>query len=231
MSQVAALARMRFSGYARSQRMLAPVLATLVVIYVVHNGNPAPPGEAFAFSAMALFGILAWQSKLAFDTEPDAQRQLSYLAVGSAQAEVRAGLMAAAITAVPTVLVAVLVPLALGALDTESFPGGAMGALALGVWVHVLAAVPAVAVGAIASRPITVTRGWGVAMLAGATVVILVLALPDVRIVRWLVPQLMGPSKAADAGDVLYGAIVTVHTIVWAVAVIGVYVLIRHRRR
>jgi hypothetical protein len=226
-SQVAALARMRFSGYARSQRVLAPVLATLAVLAVVHNGGTAAPTDAYGFSAMALFGIIAWQSKLAFDTEPDAQRQLSYLSIGSARRDVGAGLVAAALTAVPTVVVAVAAPWVLGAITADSVGG----AVALGVWVHLVAAVPAVAVGALASRPITLTRGWGAATLVGATVLVLVLDVAQVKVVRWLVPQLLGPAKAALHGDVLYGVVVSLHALIWSAALVGLYLLLRHRRR
>jgi hypothetical protein len=218
---------MRFSGYARSQRVLAPVLATLAVLAVVHNGGPVDPTDAYGFSAMALFGVLAWQSKLAFDTEPDAQRQLSYLAIGSARRDVGAGLVAAVITAVPTIAVALAAPWVLGAIRAESMGS----ALALGLWVHLVAAVPALAVGALASRPITLTRGWGAATLVGATVLVLVLDVAEIKVVRWLVPQLLGPAKAALHGDVLYGVIVTAHALVWSAALVGLYLLIRHRRR
>lgn len=231
MSQVAALARMRFSGYARSQRVLAPVLATLVVLTVVHTGGAGPAYEVYGFSAMALFGVLAWQSKLAFDTEPDSQRQLSFLAIASARREVGAGLLAAAVTAVPTIVVAVGLPWFVDAVKVEPGVGPALSAVALGVWIHIVAAVPALAVGAIASRPITQTRGWGVATLVGATVVVLVLDVSELKIVRWLVPQLMGPSKSAEHGDVLYGVIVTAHALVWAAVLVGAYLLLRQRRR
>jgi hypothetical protein len=222
---------MRFSGYARSQRLLAPVLATLAVLAIMYTGGSASAAQTYGFSAMALFGIFAWQSKLAFDTEPDAQRQLSYLAVGSARREVAAGLLAAVLTAVPTVIVGLTVPWLTGSVSTDGTVGATVGALGLGLWVLMVAAVPAVAIGAVASRPITRTRGWGVVTLVGGTVVVLVLDVADLRLVRWLVPQLMGPSRSAQEGDVLYGILVTVHALVWSALLALAYIGIRNRRR
>jgi hypothetical protein len=231
MSQVAALARMRFSGYARSQRVLAPVVATLFVLAVLYSSGRASPTDVYGLSAIILFGVMGWQAKLAFDTEPDAQRRLSYLAVGSARGDVIAGLISAAITAVPTIIVGVTVPWIAGAIATTGEPSAVLSAIGLGLWMHLVAAVPAVAVGALASRPITLSRGWGVTVLVTATVLVLVLGVADVPGVRWLVPQLVGALRSAQRADVLSGVLVTVHALVWsALALLG-YFALRNRRR
>jgi hypothetical protein len=229
-NQVYALARMRFVGYARSQRVIAPVLATLAVLGILHAGGKSSPVEAYGMSAIVLFGILAWQAKLSVDTEPDAQRKLSYLAVGSARRDMVAGLLAAGATAVPTILVGLAAAWFSSAVDAGD-DGSMVGALFFGVWVHLLAAVPAWAVGAFASRPVTRTRGWGVAMLVGASVLVLVLGIADAGPLRWLVPQLVGAIKAGEDGNVARGVAITLHAVVWSAVLFGAYTALRNRRR
>jgi hypothetical protein len=207
--------------------VLAPVLATLGILAAIHNGGRSTPTEVYGFSAIVLFGIMGWQVKLAFDTEPDSQRQLSYLAVGSARRDVTAGLISAALTALPTIAVGVAAPWIAGVIDADS-PGPAV---ALGLWIHFVAAVPAVAIGAIASRPITRTRGWGVTVLVGATVLVLVLGVADVPGIRWLAPQLVGAMRAARRGDVIDSALITLHAIVWSALLLLGYFGLRNRRR
>jgi hypothetical protein len=229
MSQVVALARMRFGGYARSQRVLAPVIATLCILGVLHNGSPSTATEAYGFSAIILFGVLGWQAKLAFDTEPDSQRQLSFLAVGSARRDVAAGLLSAAATAIPTILVALVAPWLVGAIAVGDSSVGA--AILLGLWLHVTAAVPAIAIGAIASRPITRTRGWGVTALVGGAVIVLVLGVANAPGIRWLVPQLLGLMRSAQRGDVVLALLLTVHAFVWSGLLFLGYFGLRNRRR
>jgi hypothetical protein len=230
-NQVLALSRMRFAGYARSQRVLAPVLASLALVAIVQAGGEASAVDAYGVSAVALFGIFAWQAKLSLDTEPDAQRQLSYLAVGSARREVAAGLVAAGVTAAPTLVVGMVAPWLAGTVQRPPTTVALVGALAFGIWVHLLSALPAVAVGAFASRAVTRTRGWGVAMLVGASVMVLVLGLNGAGPLRWLVPQLVGAIKAGEDGDLVAGVVITVHAIAWSALFYVGYLVLRLRRR
>jgi hypothetical protein len=231
LSAVLALSRMRFAGYARSQRALAPVLATLAALAIVHGGGGESPADVYGFSAITLFGILGWQAKLSVDTEPDAQRQLSFLAVGSARRDMLAGILAAGATALPTIVIGLVAPWLAGAIRPLDSSGSVLGAVLFGVWVHLLAAISGVAVGVCASRPVTRARGWGVSTLVGASVLVLVLGLADVGPVRWLVPQLVGAIRAGERGDVTAGVIITVHALVWSAVVFGGYVVLRSRRR
>ncbi len=232
-SQVAALSRMRFSGYAKSQRVLAPVLASLAMLAVLQVGGAASAVDAYGVSAVGLFGIFAWQAKLALDTEPDAQRQLSYLAVGSARREVAAGLLAASITAVPTVVVGMVAPWATGTIELPetATTGDIAASIGFGLWVHLISALPAVAVGAYASRAVTRARGWGVSMLVGASVLVLVLGLNGAGPLRWLVPQIVGAIKAGNDGNLVSGLVITVHAIAWSALFFGAYLVLRARRR
>jgi hypothetical protein len=230
MTQVLALSRMRFGGYARSQRVLAPVLATLVLLTMLQVSGGGSPADAYGMSALVLFSIFGWQAKLSLDTEPDVQRQLSLLAVGSGRREIAAGLVAAGLTTVPTILAGLLAPWLTGAMEVPPGAGGAVRALLFGLWVHVLAAVPGVAVGAWASRPITRTRGWGAVTLVGISIGVLVLDLtPGPQ--TWLVPQLVGAVRAGQTGSVLSGAVITVHALIWSALGIISYLAVRGSRR
>lgn len=231
MNQVVALSRMRFSGYARSQRVLAPVLASLALLAVLQVGGAASAVDAYGVSAVGLFGIFAWQAKLSLDTEPDAQRQLSYLAVGSARREVAAGLLAAGITAAPTLLVGMVAPWVTGTIEGPLTVGEIIGAIGFGIWVHLVSALPAVAVGAFASRAVTRTRGWGVTLLVGASVLVLVLGLNGAGPLRWLVPQIVGAIKAGNDGNLVAGLVITVHAVVWSGLFFVAYLVLRARRR
>jgi hypothetical protein len=230
-TQVLALSRMRFAGYARSQRVLAPVLASLALVAMLQAGGDASAVDAYGVSAVGLFGIFAWQAKLALDTEPDAQRQLSYLAVGSARREVAAGLVAAGLTAAPTLVVGMVAPWLSGTVQSPPTTVALVGALGFGLWVHLLSALPAVAVGAFASRAVTRTRGWGVAMLVGASVMVLVLGLNGAGPLRWLVPQIIGAIKAGEDGDLGSGVVITLHAIAWSALFFAGYLVLRARRR
>jgi hypothetical protein len=232
-TQVVALSRMRFGGYARSQRVLAPVLASLALLGVLQVGGAASAVDAYGVSAVGLFGIFAWQAKLALDTEPDAQRQLSQLAVGSARREVAAGLLTASLTALPTILVGLVAPWVTGTIrlaETVTI-GDNINSILFGIWVHLISAIPAIAVGAYASRAVTRARGWGVSMLVGASVMVLVLGLNGAGPLRWLVPQIVGAIKAGNDGDLLTGLVITVHAIVWSALFLAAYLVLRARRR
>ena len=64
----------------------------------------------YGVSALLLFPVLAWQTKLLLDAEPDAQRRIALSALGSPVRELLAGLAAAAVAALPLILLSVLLP-------------------------------------------------------------------------------------------------------------------------
>src|SRR5438034_4857486 len=102
--RVTPLIKMRLLGYLRTGRFILPLIAALVVLGVSFGGGRSTPASAYGTSALLLFPILAWQTKLLLDTEPDGQRRLALTALGSRGREVTAGLLAAALAAVPLVL-------------------------------------------------------------------------------------------------------------------------------
>jgi hypothetical protein len=227
-----ALIRMRLFGYVRSGRILAPLLSCLILLGMLYGGGRAQAGEAYGVSALLLFPVLAWQTKLLLDAEPDVQRRLALVAIGSMTREQAAGLLAAVLAAVPVIALGMAMPWALAGVQGPVHPGdpSLRSGIAVGLWAHVVIVGPAVALGALASRAVTRTVGTGMTILAGGAVLSLVLGLRDSPI-WWLVPPLMSATRLAARGFVPSRvAAISLHALLWtAVAVVG-YAIIRRVR-
>jgi hypothetical protein len=221
-----ALIRMRLIGYLRTGRFIIPLLATLVLLTILYGGGQAPPTQEYGVSALLIFPILAWQTKLLLDAEPDAQRRLALTAVGTGGLEVLAGLAAAAVAAVPVILLALILPWLFGAI-TEAHAGSA---LVLGAWAHLLVLPPALAVGGLSSRVITRTAGRGAAVLASGVVLAFVLGLRGSP-VPWLAPPLVSTAHTM-AGSVGVGAVLglTGWGLLWSAAAVFGYGWLRRTR-
>jgi len=214
---------MRLVAFLRSGRALPSLIATLVVLGVIYGGGRAEAAEAYGFSAVALFPIVAWQTKLLLDTEPDVQRRLAVVAVGRRR-EVAAGLGAATVAGVALVLFALAVPWVVGGIE-----GDAAG-IALGVWAHAASLVTAVGLGALASRPVTRSSLYGVAVLVTGSVLAIVLGLKG-SVAPWLAPPIMAAARDL-AGDRTTGALAghTLHAALWAAVAVAAYARIRRTR-
>ncbi|MFI0792485.1 hypothetical protein ACH4OY_07270 [Micromonospora rubida] len=197
---MSALVRMRLAGFLRTGRAIAPLLAGLLALGVLYGGGRAQPGEAYGVSAVVLFPVLAWQTKILLDVEPDVQRRLALVLAGAAR-ERAAGLLAAVVAGLGTVAAGLVYPWLVGGVTSQVTPGGRSLAagVALGVWAHLLALPAAVALGALASRAVTGSTGYGVAVLALGVVGTLVLGLSD-SVIPWLAPPVMSTARAAAAG-------------------------------
>ncbi|WP_260709928.1 hypothetical protein [Dactylosporangium aurantiacum] len=162
-----ALVRMRLAGFVQTGRAAAPLLAALVVLSILYGGGQAQAGEAYGVSAAILFAVLAWQTKILLDVEPDVQRRLGRVALGTAR-ETAAGVVAALLAGLPVILVALVLPWLVGGVTTpgRGDPPLAEG-VALGVWAHLLLLLPAVALGALSSRAVSVQTARGLAVLVG----------------------------------------------------------------
>jgi hypothetical protein len=195
-----ALVRMRLAGFLSSGRVLAPLIAGLVVLGVIYGGGPALAGPAYGYSAVMLFPVLAWQAKLLLDTEPDGQRRLARLAVG-ARREAGAGALAAAVFGLGICAVAMLAPWPLHAIRGP-VPGSVEPSMAtgigLGVLAHLLALPAGVALGALASRAVTRSVRNGIGVLVVGAVLVVVLGLSS-SFAPWLVPPVMATARALAA--------------------------------
>ncbi|GAA3758507.1 hypothetical protein [Micromonospora maritima] len=219
-----ALVRLRLAGFVRTGRALAPLLAGLLVLGILHGGGRARPAEAYGVSAVVLFPVLAWQTKILLDVEPDVQRRLARVVVGPVR-ERLAGLLAAFLAGLAVVVVALVVPWPLGGVTLAAGSGerSALVGVALGVWAHLLALPAAVALGALASRAITRSAGYGVAVLAVGTVGVVVFGLSD-SVAPWLVPPVMATARAVT-GPVSAGVglLLTGWAVLWAAVALAGY--------
>ncbi len=228
-----ALVRMRLRGYAVTGRALAPLLAGLVVLGTLYGGGRSQAGEAYGFSAVVLIPVLAWQTKMLLDAEPDVQRRLGAVALGCARREISCGLAAAVAAALPVVALALIVPWTLDGITGPQHPGDqSLGVgIALGLWAHLLLVPPAVALGALASRAVTRTAGNGVTVLAVGAVCAIILGLQGSP-APWLAPPAMAAARLATDGAgwlALLG--VTGWGLAWSAVALAGYFVLRHRRR
>jgi hypothetical protein len=173
-----------------------------------------------------MFPVLAWQTKLLLDTEPDVQRRLALVALRSRTREAIGGMSAAALVAVPVVLIALALPWIVDALKPVDVGNG----LLLGLWAHAIVVPPALALGALSSRVVAGTPGRAAAILAGGIVLALVLGLRSSP-VPWLAPPLISAAHTlaqGAKGAPLLG--LTAWALVWSAVVLSGYGWLRRTR-
>lgn len=196
-----ALTGMRIAAFLRGGRALPPAIAVLVVLGIIYGGGASPAAVAYGYSAAALFPVLAWLTKLVLDTEPDVQRRLARIAVGPVR-EAVAGVLAAGVLAVAVCVLAMGAPWLFNGIDKQQ--NLAVGVV-LGILAHVLAVPAALALGALASRAVTGGTRTGVAVLAVAAVLVVVLGLKG-SWAPWLVPPVMATARALNDANPPPGA-------------------------
>jgi hypothetical protein len=229
-----ALTRMRLAGFLRGGRASAPLITVLAVLFVLYGGGPSPAAAAYGYSAVCLFPILAWLTKLVLDTEPDAQRRLARLAVGPVR-EAAAGLLAATVLAIGVCVLAMLAPVPFRAV-TGPEPGSPEPSLLvgvlLGVLAHLLAVAAAVSLGALAGRAVTRRVLPGVGILVSGSILAVVMGLSG-SVAPWLVPPLMATARvlsgrtAPAAADLI---LLVAWTALWCTAVLVLYGRLRRDR-
>lgn len=224
--RVAPLVTMRVAGFVRSGRFIPTLLAALVLLSILYGGGQADAAEAYGVSALLMFPVLAWQTKLLLDAEPDVQRRLAVVALRSGRREAVAGLLAAAVVAVPVVAVALGLPWVVNGVKHAHAGTG----LLLGLWAHAIVLLPALAIGAWSSRVISATVGRATAVLVGGAVLGLILGLHGSP-VPWLAPPLMGTTRALanGIGAAALGGF-TAWALVWSTVVLAGYGWLRRTR-
>jgi hypothetical protein len=229
-----ALVRMRATGFIRSGRALAPIIASLVVLGVIYGGGASQAAPAYGYSAVMLFPVLAWMTKLVLDAEPDVQRRLARLTVGPRR-EAAAGLLAAAVIGLAFCVVAMLAPWPFHAIRGPEAGSGepalATGVV-LGILAHLLALPAAVALGAVASRAVTRSVRNGVTVLVAGAVVAVVFGLSG-SIAPWLVPPLMATARALNQRTLPSTVtfwLLSGWAVLWCAVVLAGYALLRRRR-
>ncbi len=226
-----ALARFQVAGYVRSYRALYPLIVVALLMAILLQQWPAThdprlyPGlvaGGYGDSAAFLVPIGAWAARSLLDTEPDVQRDLSWLAVRSPAA---AGLLAGFAVNLALALLLAIFPVA----QTISFglgPGLVLSGLAL----MVLAAAAATAFGAWTCRAVMPSTVLSVLALIGGFVLLLVLGMGALRavsipIVGWVRAAHRGPGHLAGALPGL-----SLQVVLWCLVVAGGYVTVRRTR-
>ena len=229
-----ALIRMRLAGFVRGGRALAPLIAGLVILGVIYGGGASEAASAYGYSALALFPLLAWQTKLLLDAEPDVQRKLARLTVG-ARREAVAGVAAAVLLGFAVCAVAMFAPIPFhairGPLPGTGEPSLAAG-IAVGVLAHLLAVPAGVALGALASRAVTRSVRNGVTVLVAGAVLAIVLGLRG-SWAPWLVPPVMAMARDLNASTLPPGGtflVLTGWAVAWCAVALGGYGWLRRAR-
>jgi hypothetical protein len=228
-----ALVRMRLVGFTRTGRAFAPLVAVLIVLSTLYGGGQSQAGEAYGVSAAIMFIVLSWQTKVLLDVEPDVQRRLSRLAVGGPRRELMAGLIAAFLAGLPMIVLALVLPWLFNGIavrpERATDPSLGLGIL-LGIWAHVLLLLPAIAVGALASRAVSGNVARGVAILLCGAIGGLVLGVNGSP-APWLAPPVIATARSTvSVPHPSMVVTVTVWSLLWsAVVLIGYDRLRRHR--
>jgi hypothetical protein len=227
-----ALAGMRVAAFVRSGRALAPLIAGLVVLGVIYGGGASAAAPAYGYSAVMLFPVLAWQTKLLLDAEPDVQRRLARLAVGPAR-ELAAGVLAAAVLGLAFCAAAMVAPVPFGGIrGPEPGEPGLLTGVAVGVLAHLLALLAALALGALAARAVTGTVRNGLTVLVVGAVLAIVLGLSG-SVAPWLAPPVMATARAATAVPLPPAGtfvLLTAWAVLWSAAALAGYAALRRRR-
>ncbi|GIG89702.1 hypothetical protein [Plantactinospora endophytica] len=226
-----ALARMRLAGFVRTARALPPLITGLVALSVLYGGGAAQAAEAYGVSAVVLFPVLAWQTKLLLDTEPDIQRRLAVVAAGR-RAELTGGLVAALLAGLALVPIALVLPWLVGGVTGPERPGDlpiGLG-LAVGLWAHLLVLPVAVALGALASRAATSSPLYGLTALVGGVVGAYVFGLKD-SVLPWIAPPVLATARVSTGGPTGWSvALLTGHALLWSALALAGYAWLRRRR-
>ncbi|MFJ2031387.1 hypothetical protein [Streptosporangium sp. NPDC087985] len=219
------LIRFKLAAYARSHRLLQPLIG-LMLMLVIFYSTLTPPGKelsAYGDSSGLLIVVFAWAARSLLDTEPPAQRLISMTAAGGPGREVGAGLLAAFTVNLGLAAIAVGTPLLHGFAAAPS-----SGDLARGALLHLLALSAGTALGALTSRPIMPSPAASMLVLFGGYVVLLLISLTPVG--PFTVP-IMPWMRAANAGtlDATLLPIVAA-SLFWSAAGLAAYARLRRTR-
>lgn len=216
-----ALARFQLEGYVRSLRALYPLIAVALLCLILLAGGPGGPNGlklatlGFADTAAFLFPIGAWATRALLDTEPDVQRQLSVVAVGSRTSSALASLLAG--YAMTLVLSAALIALPIVQGLQVGLSGRTIG---YGILLHLLVAAAATAFGACTSRVIMPSPALSTLALLGVPPLLLVLGTGPLS---WLSVPMIGWLRAAQHGPGGFASALpgtALHLVLWT-GVIG----------
>jgi hypothetical protein len=226
-----ALARFQVAGYVRSYRALYPLIVIALLMAILLQQWPAThdprlyPGlvaGGYGDAAAFLVPIGAWASRGLLDTEPDVQRDLSWLAV---RAPAVSGLLAGFAVNLALAGLLSIFPVA----QTVSF-GLGPGLILSGLALMVLAAVAATVFGAWTCRAVMPSAVLSILVLLGGFVLLLLLSTGPLHVVS--IP-VIGWDRAAHRGPSHLAAelpSLALQVLLWSTAVGAGYVAVRRTR-
>lgn len=104
---MSALCRYQLADFVRSQRWVPPLLVYLIVLGLVYSLDAGPAVPAYGVTAVALFPIVAWLTRLMLSTEDPVAREIT-VATARGQLRVQAALLiSAGVASLPFVALAI----------------------------------------------------------------------------------------------------------------------------
>lgn len=226
-----ALVRFQVAGYARSLRVLHPLIVVALVVVLVLVQGPAGPDASdlavgtFGDVAAFMFPVWAWAARALLDTQPDEQRALTALAARRRSTPTFAGLLSAYAVNVSLGVVALVIPL-FQAIQVESRGSAILAGCAL----NLLVVVPGTLIGAWTSRAVISDPGVSLlALLSALTAAILL----GIGRFSWLSVPLIDWLRIAHDGSAEFTSHfpgVAGHLALWS-ALAGIAYLVIARRR
>jgi hypothetical protein len=214
---VIALVRYTLRDFIRSHRFLPPLIVFGVLFAVLYAVHPTPVLSSYGATALAMYPLGAWYTAALLGAEDPVQRQVTTVNSGGAVRTHLARVLTTCLLMSPLILVALLVPAALGFLE---LPAGRtlLPYLGLGLLAHATAALTGVGLGLVWSPPMVQRTGY----TFGGILLCLVLTVPLNR----LAPPLAATRAMRDG--TLPGTVAAdlLPSLIGALAVTGVAVLI-----
>jgi hypothetical protein len=156
---VRALVHYTLRDFVRSHRFLPPLVVFGVVLAVLYAVHPTPVLSSYGATALAMYPLGAWYTAALLGAEDPVQRQVTIVNSGGAGRVYLAKVGTAALVLSPLVLIALLLPAALGFLELPAHQS-LLPYLGLGLLAHAVAGLTGVALGVLWSPPMVQRTGY-----------------------------------------------------------------------
>jgi len=172
---VSALCRYQLADFLRSQRWVPPLLVYLIVLGLVYSLDAGPAVSAYGVTAVAVFPVAAWLTRMMVTTEDPIAREIT-AATARGRLRVQAALLVSAgIATLPFVALAIGWA---GVANHHNIYGWT--AWLGGVGVHLLFAVLGVGLGALLAPPILHRPGAAVLGIIAVTLLSVIIRVSPV---------------------------------------------------
>lgn len=168
-----ALVHYTLRDFVRSHRFLPPLIVFGVVFATLYAVHPTPVLSSYGATALSMYPLAAWYTAALLGAEDPVQRQVTIVNSGGAARTDLAKVLTACLLASPLVLIALLLPAALGFLEMPAHET-LLPYLGVGLVCHATAAVTGVALGLLWSPPMVQRTGY----TFGGILLCLVLTVP-----------------------------------------------------